>query len=427
MDKILIVQVAALGYEFFKTCNDTEEWNGLAFKKAESVFPSLTCPVQATMRTALPPSSHGMVMNGIYAENLRRPMFWEQSSALVQGERIWNGTELKTGLLFWQQSLGEDTDVLLSPAPIHTHGGGMAEAVYAKPKGLYDFCANRHKRFKLSSYWGPLASGKSSEWITAATAEIMDMKDIAPDLLFTYIPHLDYPLQKYGPGAEKSKKAFSECMGLLKKLLDACGSSGYDMLIYGDYAIGEVSRAVFPNKLLANEGLFKTRSIRGRLYPDFNYSAAFAVCDHEIAHVYIKNRKETDRITDLFTKADGIGRVLSRNDKNSGYAFHEKAGDLILTAEEGAWCAYPWWHSNRKAPDYATHVDIHNKPGYDPCELFFGWHPFIVSTDTSKIQGSHGRIEQGREAAWASTFPFKDDPQSLLDIAQALKKKIHDE
>ena len=315
MNKLLVIQAAALGFDFLSKCGGEDTLNGLSFKKAESVFPALTCPVQATMRTALPPSSHGMVMNGVFAENLRRPLFWEQSSRLVQGERIWSGAQegkLKTGMLFWQQSLGEQADVLLSPAPIHKHGGGMVESVYSRPDGLYDYLVNRLKRpFKLSSYWGPLSSLKSSKWITEAAAEIMDMPDVAPDLLFVYIPHLDYALQKYGPGSGKAEKAFSEFAALLNSLTEKGRASGYDILVYGDYAIADVSSAVFPNRMLAENNLFRTRSVRGRLYPDFGYSDAFAVCDHETAHVYVHKKDQIETITHMFENSDGIEEVIT--------------------------------------------------------------------------------------------------------------------
>jgi len=36
-----------------------------------------------------------------------------------------------------------------------------------------------------------------------------------------------------------------------------------------------------------------------------------------------------------------------------------------------AWFAYPFWLDDRHAPDYARTVDIHRKPGFDPCALFF--------------------------------------------------------
>ena len=127
--KLLVIQVAALGYEFLRAQNVTG-MNGLMFKPMETVFPAVTCPVQASFRTATLPGSHGMVANGIFSRDLMKPLFWEQSSALIKGSRIWELFRKKGGkvaLLFWQQSLGEDVDFLISPAPVHKHHGGMIQ------------------------------------------------------------------------------------------------------------------------------------------------------------------------------------------------------------------------------------------------------------------------------------------------------------
>src|SRR5262249_34832102 len=91
---------------------------------------------------------------------------------------------------------------------------------------------------------------------------------------------------------------------------------------------------------------------------------------------------------------------------------HERSGELVALAERDAWFAYPFWLSDRDAPDYARTVDIHRKPGYDPCELFFdprllwpkgralrrliqktlGFRYLmdVIPLDPSLVRGSHG-------------------------------------
>ncbi len=453
--RLLIVQVAGLGYDFFTRHNGGEEWEGLRFRPAASVFPALTCPVQASFRTAAPPSSHGMVFNGVWSRELRRPLFWEQSSALVQGPRIWQGpfgvppsgglqegtgegkdrlkaglhTQSKrVGLLFWQQSLGEDVDVLLSPAPIHKHHGGMIEDVYSRPPSLYGELVRRvGKAFKLMSYWGPLASAKSSQWIAAATAELMAMGDLAPDLLLTYLPHLDYALLRGGPAAKKTPGVFFDLIQLLGTLRDAARRNGYEMVASGDYAFADVTTPVFPNCLLRERGLMATRSVRGALYPDFHYSRAFAVVDHEVAHVYIRDPADVPAVADAFRQMDGVDEVLVGEALAAAGIGHPNSGEVVLVAAEGCWFAYPWWAERREQPDYATHVDIHSKPGFDPCELFFGWPPpFAISTDAARVKGSHGRVGKGREVAWAATFDIGAAPSDLIGLAKAVQCVIRD-
>ncbi|HUT32309.1 MAG TPA: alkaline phosphatase family protein [Planctomycetota bacterium] len=427
--RLLIVQVAGLGYEFFLRQNGGEMWEGLRFCPAASVLPALTCPVQASFRTAAPPAQHGMVFNGVWSRELRRPMFWEQSSALVAGPRIWDGLReagRRVGLLFWQQSLGEDVDVLLSPAPIHKHHGGMIEDVYSRPPGLYGELIRRvGKAFKLMSYWGPLASAKSSQWIAAATSAVMGMPEVAPDLLLAYLPHPDYALLRHGPSSRQAARALAEAMALASFLRERAGQEGYELLVFGDYAFADVSRPVYPNRLLRERGLMATRDVRGRLYPDFHTSRAFAVVDHEVAHVYIRDPADVPAVAEAFRQMEGVDGVLTGEALAAAGIAHPNSGEVVLVAAEGCWLAYPWWTERRERPDYATHVDIHSKPGFDPCELFFGWPPpFAISTDATRVKGSHGRVGKGREVAWAASFDLGTAPSDLIALARAVQSAM---
>ena len=322
-------------------------------------------------------------------------------------------------MLFWQQSLGEDADLVLSPAPIHKHHGGMIEAVYSQPPGLYDELVQRlGRRFKLSSYWGPLASRASSEWIADATSAIVGDHEMAPDLLLTYLPHLDYALLRHGPGSRQASVAFAELGGMLSRVLEAARSAGFEVLIIGDYAFADVRRVAFPNRLLRREGLLAVRRVRRRLYPDFHGSRAIAIVDHEIAHVYVRERSDAAAVADLLGGMEGVGEVLSGEALAAKGLDHPNAGEVVLVADEGWWFAYPWWERRSEEPDYATHVDIHNKPGFDPCELFFGWPPLTVSRNPAKVGGSHGRE---RPVAWAATFEPEPRGQSVVDLAAAMR------
>ena len=110
--------------------------------------------------------------------------------------------------MFIQQSLGPDTDMVLSPAPIHKHHGGIMLDCFAEPASLYGRLKKEiGSHFPLIHYWGPLASKKSSQWIIKAIMFMMRKEE--PDLLFSYIPHMDYALQRFGPYSDKSQKAIT--------------------------------------------------------------------------------------------------------------------------------------------------------------------------------------------------------------------------
>ena len=421
MKKLLLIQIAGLGYDF-ATRHGVREIGGFELRPMRSIFPALTCTAQATLRTGLPPSRHGMPANGFFDATLRKPWFWEQSAALVQGPRIWDAFRARGGtvaLAFFQQSLGEAVDQLVSPAPIHTHGGGMLMGCYGQPDGFAARLTQLAGRpFRLRHYWGPLASVKSSEWIAAAVSGLLDAPD-APDLCITYLPGLDYDLQRFGPHHPKSVKALAVVRRELELLFAAARANGYEAVAFGDYAITEVTGgAVFPNRALREAGLFSVRAVGRMSYPDFYQSRAYVLPDHQIAMVTCFDPAALPRVSDTLRSLDGVAQVLDRTQQAALGVDHPRTGDLLLVAQPGRWFAYPWWQDAREAPDYARHVDIHNKPGYDPCELFFGRTPLSVSLDTAKVKGTHGLAGVGCGTALVSTLPLK--AESLLDLAQEL-------
>lgn len=419
--KLLIIQVAAL--------SESLDIPGFQFHKTQSVFPAVTCSVQASFKTASYPESHGMIANGLMFRELHKPMFWEQASSLVTGERIWHNIRQqgkKVAMLFWQQSLGEDIDILLSPAPIHKHHGGMIMDCYSKPAGLYkELCKQIGSSFSLMKYWGPLASATVGNWIVDATIEILKTPAHSPDLCFTYLPSLDYDLQRYPRNHKKCKQAFSEVKQQVSNLITNAQQLGYEVVVFGDYHISPVNQAIYPNRVLKAHGLLATRDIKNMQYPDFHTSQAFAVADHEISHVYIKNPANIDKVKKVLETIPGIAHVYCEEELKKLHIKHKNSGELLLVAANGYWFAYPWWQETKNAPDYATHIDIHNKPGYDPCELFSGFPPvFTVSQNTSKIMGSHGKTGEGCDVLWGSSFDLKETPNDLVELAQIIKNRI---
>ncbi len=417
--KLLVVDVAALGWNLVSHL--------AGFRPAQAIFPAVTCPVQASFRTALPTGGHGLVANGLFFPDVRKVLFWEQSSRLVEGPRIWEQFRArgkKVGMMFWQQSLGEAVDLVVSPWPVHKHGGGLMQSCHTQPAVLEERL-NEHigRPFNLMNYWGPLANHKSSDWIVDAICAVMEMPDFAPDLLLTYIPHLDYDLQRHGPDSPEADKALDLVLGYLARIEAKAEECGYDWLVFGDYAIEPVTGgAVFPNRRLREAGLFATRDVRGMAYPDFYSARAFAVSDHGVAHVYCRDAESVQAARAALTGMPGIAQIFGKEEQAARGLAHRRSGDLIIVAEEGAWFAYPWFTGRTEAPDFAGHVDIHNKPGYDPCELYFGWPPGTVSFNTDKIHGTHASNRAGMEIAWASSLKLSTVPVTQLDLARATQE-----
>jgi hypothetical protein len=169
---------------------------------------------------------------------------------------------------------------------------------------------------------------------------------------------------------------------------------------------------VLPNRALRQAGLLSVRHGPFGEAPDLFNCRAFAVCDHQLAHVYVADPADLLRARDVLAALPGVARVVEGDERRDLGLLHERAGELVLLAAPDAWFAYPFWLDDRLAPDYARTVDIHRKPGYDPCELFFDprlWFPKVraarrllqkklgfrtlfdvVPLDASLVRGSHG-------------------------------------
>ncbi|MBE6381626.1 MAG: alkaline phosphatase family protein [Lentisphaerae bacterium] len=376
--KKLTVMAAGLGYGLLERRKATK-MAGLEFSPRRSVFPAVTCVAQATLRTGLPPSEHGMIANGFWSNDLRKPLFWEQNAALVKGERVWSKRRAEgstVGMYFFQQSLGEDVDQIISPAPIHKHGGGMVMSCYTKPSGMAKTLEKLSGSFPLWRYWGPLASPKVGRMCISYFESMTNAVDV--DEAYLYLPTLDYAAQKHGPDSPRDIAAFAELRRQLERVAALCEERGSELSVVGDYEITPVTAApVQPNVILRRNGLFKVRSVGGRAYPDFYQSSAFAMCDHEFCVVYGEAR---EKAVELLLATGGY----ERPHPPFPVPHSPFPAPHILLAREGSWCDYRWWTRPDEAPDFASHVDIHNKPGFDPRELFF----FI---NRAVVKGTHGR------------------------------------
>ena len=421
----LVILAAALGWNLIEKHKPATK---IRFRPVAPGPLSLTCPAQATVRTALPPARHGVVASGWFHRDLVRPLFWEQSAALVRGRRVWSDARIAgqtVGLAFWQQSLGEELDLVLSPKPIHRHHGGLVMDCYSRPEPLYtELCDQIGRKFDLFHYWGPLARTRVGRWISEATLQILARPD-APDHLFVYLPSLDYDLQRHGPDSPQAAAALAETLAQIEPLLAAAEAQGREWLLTGDYAIEPVASgdgAVFPNRLLRAAELFHTRETAKMLYPDFYTSRAFAIVDHQIAHVHVPDPADLLRVRENLAAEAGIAEILDRAAQVERDVYcADRSGDLLLIAAPGRWFAYPWWTEPRQAPDYAHQMDIHNKPGFDPCELFFGFPPPHTSQKTEKIRGTHGRSGAGHEIAAAGLFP---EARTFFDLAVGLRNRF---
>ncbi|WP_214316914.1 nucleotide pyrophosphatase/phosphodiesterase family protein [Nonomuraea sediminis] len=339
-----------------------------------TVLPAVTCPVQSTFLTGLPPSGHGVVGNGWYFRDLGEVLLWRQHNALVGGEKLWQAARrarpgYTVANVCWWYAMGADVDWTVTPRPIYHADGRKDPDCYTDPPELHDELTAALGTFPLFSYWGPGAGIASSAWICRATEHVMATRD--PDLTLAYVPHLDYDLQRYGPSDPRSAAAAAELDTVLAPLLDAAAEQGRTVVVLSEYGITDVSRPVDVNRTLRAEGFLRVHTQDGMEYLDPWTSRAFAVADHQTAHVYVRDPADVPAVAALCASLPGVADVLDAAGKAAHGLDHSRSGELVLLAERDAWFTYYYWLDDARAPDFARIVEIHRKPGYDPAELFF--------------------------------------------------------
>ncbi|MDP9174847.1 MAG: alkaline phosphatase family protein [Planctomycetota bacterium] len=412
--RVCVIDMPGLSEDLLKKIPpETALGKWLSGKKAAALvpsFPAVTCSMQATLTTGQTPEKHGIIANGLptfrfpqdqalidassFAAYRKQISFWEQSNQLVEWPRFWQDAQgksrWKTALLFLQNSMpgfaGKPkpaADIVVTPKPEHGPDGKITSLCWSNPSDLVPQLFHQLGPFPLMNYWGPMAGIASSKWI--ATASAIVWRDHAPQLQWTYIPHLDYDLQRFGPNSPQATQAVADAAAAIEPLMNAVQSDGGKIVLLSEYAMTEVRSHVQPNRLLAEAGLLKLRETPDGMLIDYTQSPALAMVDHQIAHVYAKDVNAIKRAQEVLT-VSGIAAISPPPDGLR----HRRAGDLILQADPDAWFDYRWWPEPNAAPAFAGLVDIHRKPGYDPLELF--WDPANKSIiqDATKIKGSHG-------------------------------------
>jgi predicted AlkP superfamily pyrophosphatase or phosphodiesterase len=358
-----------------------------------SPLPAVTLTSQATMLTGLPPSRHGCVGNGWLFRDTFEVRLWQQSNTLLQGEPLYAG--VRTAKMFWWFNQGAPVEWSVTPKPYYGCDGSKQFGVIDKTGlGL----ERRHGPFPFPSFWGPKAGLPASEWIARASVDVL--RGHRPDLTMVYLPHLDYDYQRVGPGNPERVREVDACAG---RLIDAAREINAEVVVVSEYGLVPVSTPVYINRELRRAGWLAVRDGPYGEMLDTHESKAFAVADHQLAHVYVRGMSTSD-VRARLAALDGVDRVVDPAELELD---HPRSGELIALSKPDAWFAYPYWLDDDRAPDFARTVDIHRKPGYDPCELFltsapraafrllqkklgFRYRMDVIPLDTSLVKGSHG-------------------------------------
>jgi predicted AlkP superfamily pyrophosphatase or phosphodiesterase len=415
MKKTVVIDVVGLSSNLIgKHTPFLEQY--LKSKKLNTIapmLPAVTTAVQSTYLTGKQPTEHGIVGNGWYDPQDAEIKFWKQSNKLVRSEKIWDrakreNPDFSCSNMFWWYNMYSNADYSVTPRPNYLADGRKIPDCYSEPAELRDLLQDKLGQFPLFQFWGPGANLKSSKWIADASMLTDELYD--PTLTLVYLPHLDYCLQKFGPDFRHISKELTEIDGILKDLVGFYESKNANIIILSEYGITPVSSPVHLNRILRKAGLLQIRLERGLELLDAGASKAFAVADHQIAHIYVNDPAVSTQVKAILENTPGIALVLDAEGKKAHGLDHERAGDFVVVAESQSWFTYYFWFDDLKAPDYARCVDIHKKPGYDPVEMLLSSKPRaaykllrkkaglryvmdVIPLDATLIKGSHGRAD----------------------------------
>ena len=383
--------------------------------KIKPVLPAVTTTSQSCYVTGKYPTDHGIVGNGWYDRTDAEVKFWKQSNHLVGSPKIWDEAKKKDptftcAKMFWWYNMYSSADYSVTPRPQYHADGVKAPDCYSNPPELRDELQEALGTFPLFNFWGPNANIKSTQWI--ADASIWVDKKYKPTLNLIYLPHLDYCLQKFGVDFTKISKELLEIDRVVQQLIEHFESTNAHIILLSEYGINNVSEPIHINRILRDHDCLAIREEQGLELLDAGASKAFAVSDHQIAHIYVKNSADKKEVKKILEAIPGVAKVLDTKEIESHHLNHERTGDFVLIADTDKWFTYYYWLNDEKAPDFARCVDIFKKPGYDPVEMFmdpknpliklragyklarkltgFRYLMDVIPLDATLVKGSHG-------------------------------------
>ena len=388
----------------------------------DPAFPAVTCTAQSNYLTGKRPSDHGIVGNGWYNHELAEVTFWKQPNQTVQSPKLWHDLSLANdgftcATMFWWFNMYADVEWSATPRPTYPADGSKHFDIYTWPYELRSALKSELGEFPFPAFWGPMAgrlspAGKPeavSEWIANAAKCIEQHHQ--PTLNLVYLPHLDYNLQRLGPVHPEIATDLQQIDRIVGGLIDFFEKRDVQVVLISEYGITPVEQPIHLNRLFRERGWLAIKEELGLERLDFGNSRAFAVADHQAAHIYINDKSIEHDMRRLVEGCDGVTAVWGQAEKQANGIDHSRAGDLIAISAENAWFSYYYWLDDAVAPDFARCVDIHRKPGYDPVELFtdptrgskarimfkllkkklgFRMLMDVIPLDASLVRGSHG-------------------------------------
>ncbi|MEM6611413.1 MAG: nucleotide pyrophosphatase/phosphodiesterase family protein [Cyanobacteria bacterium P01_C01_bin.72] len=424
MQKTIVLNVVGLTPELIgKHTPFLADWQSKGKTTSiKPVLPAVTCTAQATYYTGENPDQHGIVGNGWYFRDECEVKLWRQSNKLVQMPKIWDKAKMldpdfTCANLFGWYNMYSTVDYAVTPRPMYPADGRKFPDIYTEPMGLRSWLTEELGEFPLFNFWGPNTSIKATQWIADAAKKVELQHQ--PTLTLIYLPHLDYCLQKVGTKPDAVAQDLQEIDRVCQDLIEFYEARDAKVIVLSEYGITEVDQPIHLNRIFREQGLITVREELGKEILIPGASKAFAVADHQIAHVHVNDSSCMSQVLNILANTAGIDLVLDQAGKEKYHLNHDRSGELVAIAKSNAWFTYYYWLDDKVAPDFARTVDIHRKPGYDPVELFldpelslpqvkvgltllkkklgFRYLLDVIPLDATLVKGSHGHITDSVE------------------------------
>ncbi|NNE91523.1 MAG: alkaline phosphatase family protein [Verrucomicrobiales bacterium] len=388
----------------------------------EPQIPAVTSTMQATYLTGKTPADHGIVGNLWYDREYAEHRAWKQSDHLVGGRKLWehlqeDDPDFTCARLFWWNNMYSSVDYSATPRPIYCADGKKVFDFQTHPMELHRKLRRKIGKFPFQTFWGPKSGIESSHWIARAAKWFEEQ--FSPKLNLVYLPHLDYNLQRLGPNDPLISMDLGQIDAVVGDLIRFYEKRDVRVILLSEYGITEVDNPIHINRIFREKGWLTLRTELRKEVLDLGNSKAFAIPDHQVAHIYVNDPSILEEVRETVAEIDGVSEVIDGSMRNYFGMEHPRAGDLVAVSNIRSWFTYYFWEKDRKAPDYARTVDIHRKPGYDPVELFvnpkikfprlkvanklirkkLGFRTLmnIIPLDASLVKGSHGAIPELHE------------------------------
>ncbi len=301
--------------------------------RLEPPLPAVTTTAQASMLTGVLPQEHGIVGNGWYDRELAEVRFWHRSNHLVQSKQLWESAKEREASvtcanLFWWYNTYSSCEAMVQVRPMYKADGRKLPDCYAEPPQLRDELQQRFGQFPLFHFWGPASDIRASRWVVDAALHVHEQ--MRPTLMLVYLPHLDYPLQKFGPDHAVVPSYVTQLDEQIGRLLSHFDAQGVRTIVVNEYGIQSVTGAIPINRVLREAGLLRIREEDGLEMMDEGASRAFAVADHQVAHVYVRQGEDVPYAQDVCAQVPGVDQVLGREAQRNARLDHERAGELVL-------------------------------------------------------------------------------------------------